>query len=458
MNEELLNQYYQKILAAFPEADPQQLQASLQEYMSQVPPEQMQKDVDNLLAGQAITQEPAPKPQSEMPVPPLHGQKPIPEGPEGQVITPSPPVQAQGHTQLRMPQSDVVNPTTADANVNSSNTVNVTNQGRKVGSVQRKIAQYYEQPMMFQAPTPVHHRTMDKGMAVGAGFGGLAGLLFPRLGTGRKKRILLAALGAAGGGALGGLLGAGGGLAAERFKIAGYWQNVAGFSGMDEFKRLRGEALEELENRRTYNKGLQEAKHEQAGEPIKKKKQIGVRSVGGLAGAGMGAAASLPLMKTVPRKAKIPVILGSGLIGGALGTTVGEAVRKATKHKPKVLNQEAIEAQRAKYQEIEKKYREENPFEESYQAARNITPEAIRGEDLGLIGKYLEIPEMHAAADRSIQGNKPLGDDYKGYIDKARLLEYLEKDFKNLSPDTIDPLVAKVKASPHKYFTSTTAG
>lgn len=234
MNEELLNQYYARILEAFPGADPEQLKAALQEYMSQVPPEQMQKDVDNLLAGQAITQETPPKEQPDMPVPPLHGQKPIPEGPEGQVIPPSPPLQTQGHTQMRMPREHVISPDAMAPEATSQNIANVTQSTRKFATAKKsaaqiaselwarhqreKKAQYYDSPVMIQAPPPVHHQTMDRGMGIGAGLGGLAGLLFPKLGTGRKKRILLAALGAAGGATLGGLLGAGGGLAVERLK------------------------------------------------------------------------------------------------------------------------------------------------------------------------------------------------------------------------------------------------
>jgi hypothetical protein len=75
---------------------------------------------------------------------------------------------------------------------------------------------------------------------------------------------------------------------------------------------------------------------------------------------------------------------------------------------------------------------------------------SLKGKDLGWLGKYVEVPGIHALGETSPYSGSPTG---SGYLSKQDLLNELQQ-FEGVEHRTpgIDELIKK---SPYKYYTST---
>ena len=106
-----------------------------------------------------------------------------------------------------------------------------------------------------------------------------------------------------------------------------------------------------------------------------------------------------------------------------------------------------------KNKEFGEQYREENP--EPINLDMYGSAKLIGGTPYGDMSKYTEIPGLYPYADKAPWGG---GDTGVGYLGKEKLLARMGDFISEGESSEMSSLRDKIKASPHRYFTSTEAG
>jgi len=127
-------------------------------------------------------------------------------------------------------------------------------------------------------------------------------------------------------------------------------------------------------------------------------------------------------------------------------------------------------------QKIAKKWWADNPDKDYDALRKQFTATALSGKDIGVTGKYNSIPTLVGNQSKEWYADMPTG---AGYLSKADILNHPDLQDERMAPymDTAPPIknkrlaaymaamprhelvsLAKIKASPYKYFTSTQAG
>ena len=267
-------------------------------------------------------------------------------------------------------------------------------------------------------------------------------------------------------------------------KVASYFQNVVGFDDPASLAKLReagADYMEDPEAVRQYHKDFydyhrnaRQAVQELAGPRPKRSPEIMAQSKSKstdnmLTGAGIGAAVGAPIMAALARKSGLPGMLwaggagagagaGLGAIGGALASLPQAYKAQAQANSAKDDYAEREDAYNSKVKALRDQYEKDNPFQERM----DVTGRArlLGGTDLGEMGKYMNIPGLNPYSSVDGYSGASTG---KGYLSKQEVLDALEPWAQEGHPESdydkaTREIYSKVKASPHKFFTSTEMG